>query len=417
MLDQITFPRNIYLASEIMRGLRLLVGQIGWGMTEYRILICDPVGLALDRAGQPDVSAVAAHIVAKGGHFHMGPHDGAAGGEGLHFHYCPDLATEAEFQAAAGDGRYDAVIAAASFVPKACLFPQGGVRIGTGTGNMLSASWGGPNGAGGMAPLMNTPGFNARATAQMAFKALLRVRPDLPVAELHRRTVAGQFDTGQHLKHFPTAKLEGQTMAVLGFGNIGREMARLARAFGMVVKVFARAHHHERIAAGGFVPCSTVAAAARGANVLTVHVGLGSLDASNGRFANVGIVDFAVLAALAPGAVVINYDRGECIDVAALDAALDAGQVAHVAVDADIFVNPDGTLRGPLVPYIPLDTKYPGRLELLPHAAADTDHPSRVAGAKQAVDQIFDAILLRRIVNRKGDLPPGYSDGGSKPGV
>lgn len=50
-------------------------------------------------------------------------------------------------------------------------------------------------------------------------------------------------------------------------------------------------------------------------------------------------------------------------------------------------------------------------MELLPHAAADTEHFSRVEGAMQAVDQIFDVIQYRKVVNLKGDLPEGYSDG------
>jgi lactate dehydrogenase-like 2-hydroxyacid dehydrogenase len=110
---------------------------------------------------------------------------------------------------------------------------EGGVRIGAGTGNMGSASWGGGNGEGGVAPLMNTPSFNSRATAQMGFKALLKVLPDLPVDEMHRLTAAGQFDTGRDLKNFPTEKIEGKRIGIIGYGNIGREMAKLAQAFGM----------------------------------------------------------------------------------------------------------------------------------------------------------------------------------------
>ncbi|ESX28821.1 hypothetical protein X767_01140 [Mesorhizobium sp. LSJC264A00] len=91
-----------------------------------------------------------------------------------------------------------------------------------------------------------------------------------------------------------------------------------------------------------------------------------------------------------------------------------SGKVSHVAVDADIFSDGNhGTLRGPLTPYLPLNKRYPGRLELLPHVAADTDHPTRVAGAKQAVDQIFDAIQFKVMRNLKGTLPEGYVDLGS----
>ena len=82
---------------------------------------------------------------------------------------------------------------------------------------------------------MNTPSFNSRATAQMVMKALLKVAPDLPVDELHDRVVACDFDTGKQLKDFPTEKLEGKTLAVIGYGNIGREVAKLAKAFNMKV--------------------------------------------------------------------------------------------------------------------------------------------------------------------------------------
>ncbi len=52
-------------------------------------------------------------------------------------------------------------------------------------------------------------------------------------------------------------------------------------------------------------------------------------------------------------------------------------------------------------------------MELLPHAAADTEHVSRVDAAKQAVDQIFNVIQFKSVVNLKGDLPAGYTDGQS----
>jgi lactate dehydrogenase-like 2-hydroxyacid dehydrogenase len=308
-------------------------------------------------------------------------------------------------------------MAAATFIPKAAQFKLGGVRIGAGTGNMGSASWGGGNGIGGVAPLMNTPGFNSRATAQMTFKALLRVRPDLPVDELHRRSVADEFDTGKHLRDFPTEKLEGQTMAILGYGNIGREVAKLAQAFGMVVKVHARSVHQTRIEADGFVYAGSAVEAARGTDVLSVHTGLGALDAHTGQFANAGLVGDETLSAMNAGAVLLNYDRGECVDVVALDAAMASGQIQHAAIDADVFIAADGTLSGPLVPYLPLAKKYSGRIALLPHAAADTDHPSRVAGAKQAVDQIFECIQHKRVVNLKGDLPEGYVNSGVKLGT
>ena len=262
---------------------------------------------------------------------------------------------------------------------------------------------------------MNTPSFNSRATAQMGFKALLKVLPDLPVDEMHRLTAAGQFDTGRDLAKFPTEKIEGKRIAIIGYGNIGREMAKLALAFGMVVAVHARPRHRDWIESEGFIFAATPEEAAKGADVISVHTGLGPLNAATGKFANANVVSASVLAQLNDGAIVLNYDRGECVDTAALDAAMASGKVRHAAIDADIFVNPEtGDTTGPMAPYLPLAQKYPHRLELLPHAAADTEHVSRVEGAKQAVDQIMSAIRFKEVVNLKGDLPQGYVLGGSR---
>lgn len=383
----------------------------------YRVLICDLIGLKLGASGQPDPSEAKAYIESKGGVFHFGAveHAGLLKPGALHFFYQPDLSTADELLVAAGKGQYDAVIAAATFLPAGTIFPLGGVRIGAGTGNMGSLSWGGGGGEGGTAPLMNTPGINSRATAQMAMKAILKVLPDLPVDVLHGLVAKGDFDTGRDLRDFPTEKLESKTIAVIGYGNIGREVAKLARAFGMRVVIHARAHHRRWIESEGFTYGETIASAASGAHALSVHVGLGSLNAETGRYSNAGLMNADVFSVMAQGAVVVNYDRGELVDVDALGDALASGQVRHAAIDADLFRNiTTGELSGPMVPYLRLVTDFPNSLELLPHAAADTDHPSRVAGARQAVDQIYAAIVEGKVTNLKGTLPYGYRSAGSK---
>ncbi|MEM7438253.1 MAG: NAD(P)-dependent oxidoreductase [Pseudomonadota bacterium] len=384
----------------------------------YRILIADLVGLKFDADGKPDPSEVKAHIEAQGATFTDGPWDSAELRAGQHFFYQPDLSTQEELTAACCANQYDAVIAAATFFPEGATFPEGGVRIGAGTGNMACACWGGGDGAGGGAPLMNTPSFNSRATAQMAMKALLRVLPDLDVEEMHNRVVEGDFDTGKHLRDYPTEKLEGKRMGVIGYGNIGREVAKLGQAFGMTVAIYARERHKQWIESEGFIYAATPEEAAQGADVLSPHTGLGAKGA-DGAFANAGLVGASVLNALNDGAIVVNYDRGEVVDADALHGAMDSGKVRFAAIDADLFVADDGSLFGPMVPYRPLIEAFPDRLELLPHAAADTEHTSRVEGAKQAVDQLLSAIRYRRVINCKGDVPAGYTSGGAQtvPGV
>ncbi|NQZ09195.1 MAG: phosphoglycerate dehydrogenase, partial [Algicola sp.] len=241
----------------------------------YNVLICDLVGMRLDPNGVPDHAQTQIYIQSKGGEFHLGLPlaDETYAADKIHFFYQPDLSTEQQLLAATADGQFDAVIAAATYIPQQAKFALGGVRIGAGTGNMGSASWGGGNGIGGAAPLMNTPSFNARATAQMAMKALLQVLPDLDVQTLHDRVVAKNFDTGKNLVEYPTAKLQSKKIAILGYGNIGREMAKLAKAFSMQVTVYARHHHMQWILSEGFNYAATPFEAAIGADVISPHLG------------------------------------------------------------------------------------------------------------------------------------------------
>lgn len=381
----------------------------------YKILIADLLGMGFDDAGQPDFSEVKAHIEAQDGVFHMGSQKnaGALISGKLHFFYEPALGTTDELQGATDQAQYDAVIAAATFLPEACKFEFGGVRMGAGTGNMGSLSWGGGNGSGGSAALMNTPSFNSRATAQMAIKALLKVMPDLPVEEIHRRVVDGDFDTGKNLVEYPTRKIECKTIAVIGYGNIGREVAKLARALGMCVTIYARPHHKEWIISEGFNYAQTIKEAATGADVISPHLGLGPQDTKTGTYANAGLIDAEILAVMNRGAVVINYDRGELVCAKSLDKALASGQISYAAIDADMFKDSaTGAILGPMAPYLEIYPNHIGRMELLPHAAADTEHTSRVEAAKQAVDQIYQVIHFKNVINLKGDLPEGYSDGG-----
>ena len=383
----------------------------------FKVLVADLVGMKFDKNGNPDFSEVRGYIEEKGGVFHLGTlnKDSILEAGKIHFFYQPDLSRIDEILPQTDKGQYDALIAAATFFPKESVFNEGGVRIGAGTGNMGSASWGGGGGEGGVAPLMNTPSFNSRATAQMVFKALLKTSPDLNVAMLHQLVIEKNFDTGKQLKDFPTEKIEGKRIGIVGYGNIGREVAKIAQVFNMKVVVHEALPNHQKwIESEGFIYAHSIEEAAKGSDFITIHTGLGSPDLNTGKFVNEGIIGENVINLLNDGAVVINYDRGELIDAQALDSVLSSGKVRYAAIDADIFKNPDnGDITGPMVPYIELEKHHSGKMELLPHAAADTEHISRVEGAKQAVDQIFSAISFKKVINLKGDLPEGYTDEGA----
>jgi (S)-sulfolactate dehydrogenase len=121
-------------------------------------------------------------------------------------------------------------------------------------------------------------------------------------------------------------ELGGKTLGLLGFGSIGQLTAGMARALGMQVW----AHDallpatHPAFAEQGVraVGLDTLIA---GADVLSLHVPL--LDSTRGLF------DARRLAAMKPGAVLINTARGGIVDAVALAGALKSGHLGGAAID------------------------------------------------------------------------------------
>ena len=121
-------------------------------------------------------------------------------------------------------------------------------------------------------------------------------------------------------------EMGGKTLGVVGFGDIGRRVAKLARAFGMRVvahdPVLPNDHsgwtetHTERVALDGLL--------AR-ADAVTLHVPLTP--------ATRGLVSAARLAQMRPGAVLVNTSRGGVVEEAALAAALREGRLGGAALD------------------------------------------------------------------------------------
>jgi hypothetical protein len=96
----------------------------------YKVLICDHVGLRFGENGQPDHSTVKAHVIAQGGQFHELPCGDTTQLEpGIHFFYQPHLSKLDEIRSLTDQGQYDAVIAAATFLPKEARFEEGGVDL------------------------------------------------------------------------------------------------------------------------------------------------------------------------------------------------------------------------------------------------------------------------------------------------
>jgi D-3-phosphoglycerate dehydrogenase len=122
----------------------------------------------------------------------------------------------------------------------------------------------------------------------------------------------------------PIRRLDGQVLGLVGFGNIPRQLAPKARAFGLRVLVHDPYVAPDVLAAAGVEGVSFDDLLAR-SDFVSIHAPL--LPATRGLF------NAAAFARMKRGAVLINTARGPLVDEAALIAALDAGQLGGAALD------------------------------------------------------------------------------------
>ncbi|MGE5243660.1 MAG: NAD(P)-dependent oxidoreductase [Betaproteobacteria bacterium] len=170
----------------------------------------------------------------------------------------------------------------------------------------------------------NCPGKNAIAVAELTFALILALDRRVPdnVADLR----AGRWNKKEYAK---ARGLYGRTLGLLGYGNIGQEVARRAHAFGMPLVVWSR-----RFSAGGApapdeVPMTIAASPAEvadRADVLSVHLALNA-DTR-------GLVNASVLDRLRPGSCFVNTARAEVVDYAALERAV---RERRLRVGLDVF--------------------------------------------------------------------------------
>jgi phosphoglycerate dehydrogenase-like enzyme len=119
-------------------------------------------------------------------------------------------------------------------------------------------------------------------------------------------------------------ELDGRTLGVLGLGNVGGQVARIGRAFGMKIIAWSQNLTAEAAEAAG-AELVTKNGLFRRAEVVTIHLILSARTR--------GLVGAGELALMKPTARLINTSRGPIVDEEALIEALRAGTIAGAAVD------------------------------------------------------------------------------------
>ncbi|WP_242370836.1 3-phosphoglycerate dehydrogenase family protein [Anaeromyxobacter sp. SG26] len=167
----------------------------------------------------------------------------------------------------------------------------------------------------------NCPGQNSIAVAELAIGLVIALDRRIPdnVALLR----AGRWDK----KTFSEAQgLFGRTLGVAGLGSIGREVVTRAQALGMRVVAWSRSLDDRKAKALGVERAPDLAALAREADYLSLHLALSKETR--------GIVSRDVLAAMKPGAALVNTARAEIVDQVAL---LELARTGRIRLGTDVF--------------------------------------------------------------------------------
>lgn len=119
--------------------------------------------------------------------------------------------------------------------------------------------------------------------------------------------------------------LRGRTLGIWGYGRIGQQVARYARAFGMQVHVWGSAESRARAQSEGLIAAESKATFFAAVDVLSLHLRLTDMTRH--------IVSLDDLLSMKPDALLVNTSRAELIAPAALDQALEAGRPGQAALD------------------------------------------------------------------------------------
>lgn len=233
--------------------------------------------------------------------------------------------------------------------------------------------------------VLNTPDANTISTAEHTWALMLALHRR--VADGHAHVRAGEWSRAS----FKGQQLAGKTLGVVGYGRIGRAVARRALAFEMNVVVYDPFVSPSGASAEPVAFAPSLTELLKQADCVTLHASL-----SEGTKHLIGRAE---LAGMKPTATLVNCARGALIDEDALADALNEGQIAGAALDVYAHEPPAGS---PL-----LSAK---NVVLTPHLAASTvEAQERVS--VDAVDALLAYLLraeIRSGVNVSG-LPTALS--------
>tara|TARA_R110000868_G_scaffold64493_4_gene193693 strand:- start:25175 stop:26428 length:1254 start_codon:yes stop_codon:yes gene_type:complete len=210
-------------------------------------------------------------------------------------------------------------------------------------------------------PVFNAPFSNTRSVAELTIaEVVMLFRRTFP------RSVAAHTG-GWEKSALKSREVRGKTLGIVGYGNIGTQLATLAEAMGMRVIYF---DHTDKLRHGNVEPVASLKALLREADVVSLHV-----PETN---ATQNMIGAAQIAMMKPGAFLINNARGTVVDLDALARALKDGKLGGAAID--VFPVEPGSNKEPFAsPLQGLDN-----VILTPHVGGSTEEAQERIGEEVA---------------------------------
>lgn len=222
-------------------------------------------------------------------------------------------------------------------------------------------------------PMVYTPYANVQSVAEHAIAQMMAISKRIREADnaVREGRFGYRYESVFH-------ELAGRSLAVIGFGKIGRRVAEIASAaFQMQVRVYSPSVPRAQIEAAGFSAVDSIDDAVAGVDAVSLHQRLTAETR--------GVIDAKRLAAMKPDAMLVNTARGALVDADALVASLNSGHLMGAAFD--VFEQE------------PLPAGHPflgcERLVLSPHIGGATREAMRRTAIEVAA-QIVDVLARRK---------------------
>ncbi len=165
----------------------------------------------------------------------------------------------------------------------------------------------------------NCVAYGVDSVVQHVFSLMLALHTN--VIQYDRAVKAGDWAQASQfcMLSYPIRELAGKTLGIVGYGNLGRGVARIAEAFGMTVVIAQRPGGEPQ---EGRLPMDQLLATV---DVLSLHCPLTAETQD--------LIDEAAIAKMKPGSFLINAARGGIVNEQALAEALRSGHLAGAATD------------------------------------------------------------------------------------